>query len=374
MARQPVVLEGLFRAAPVQQGPANLLIFSLLVPFIHRDGAMGQQARDALLLVMAASTSLQGVLATGLSALYSSLPRKMEVHGDDWHALRREDWTGVSSLVLFMSSLEFCNAVVQVAHPLVRRQLLDYLHNGFLVPVVGPALHKSSVDEMTASTAYLDLFLRSITEKPLLKTFLRFILMHRHDNNTILDTLLTRISSNSRLCMVSLSLFRTLLSLNCEDLMLQLVLRYLLPCTHVMLSQRRAVREADVYGKCADKFLSLIPECCRLGTAPAGEREDEAALDGPPPPPPRLAPPPAAPRNRALCRDWPPSRTCARASWAAWRARVGLLVWRRMRSPRDGLRLFTGQKNKNNTLLAGMFTERLLGLGLARGALPFPYH
>lgn len=82
------------------------------------------------------------VLATGLSALYSSLPRKIEVRGDDWHALRHEDWIGVSSLVLFMNSLEFCNAVVQVAHPLVQSQLLDYLHNGFLVPVVGPALHK----------------------------------------------------------------------------------------------------------------------------------------------------------------------------------------------------------------------------------------
>lgn len=82
------------------------------------------------------------MLATGLSALYSSLPRKIEVRGDDWHALRREDWIGVSSLVLFMNSLEFCNAVVQVAHPLVRSQLLDYLHNGFLVPVMGPALHK----------------------------------------------------------------------------------------------------------------------------------------------------------------------------------------------------------------------------------------
>lgn len=64
------------------------------------------------------------------------------MRGDDWHALRREDWMGVSSLVLFMNSLEFCNAVVQVTHPLVRSQLLDYLHNGFLVPVMGPALHK----------------------------------------------------------------------------------------------------------------------------------------------------------------------------------------------------------------------------------------
>lgn len=61
MARQPVVLEMLFRAAPAQQGSTNLLIFSLLVPFIHRDGAIGQQARDALLLVMAASASHEAV-------------------------------------------------------------------------------------------------------------------------------------------------------------------------------------------------------------------------------------------------------------------------------------------------------------------------
>ncbi|KTF90545.1 hypothetical protein cypCar_00036617 [Cyprinus carpio] len=293
MAKETAVLELIFRCGPVQQGPTNLLIFSLLVPFIHRDGSLGQQARDALLLVMATSASSHAVarhiaensyfcpvLATGLSGLYSSLPRKIEVRGDDWHTLRREDWMGVSSLVLFMNSLEFCNAVVQVAHPLVRCQLLDYLHNGFLVPVMGPALHKSSVDEMIASTAYLDLFLRSITETSLLKTFLRFILLHRHDNDTILDTLLTRISSNSRLCMVSLSLFKTLLSLNCEDLMLQLVLRYLLPCTHVMLSQRRAVRETDLYGKSADKFLSLIPECCRITAAPSSERDDEPAFWG----------------------------------------------------------------------------------------------
>ncbi|KAJ8389697.1 hypothetical protein AAFF_G00114030 [Aldrovandia affinis] len=297
VARQPGALELLLRATPGPcpgaPGPTGLLVLSLLVPFVHRDGATGQQARDALLLVMATSAGNHGVarhiaensyfcpvLATGLSALYSSLPRKIEARGDDWHALQREDWVGVPSLVLFMNSLEFCNAVIQVAHPLLRSQLVDYVHNGFLVPVMGPALHKSSAEEMIASTAYLDLFLRSVTETALLKTFLRFVLLHRHDNDTILDTLLTRISSNSRLCMVSLSLFRTLLSLNCEDLMLQLILRYLLPCTHVMLSQRRAVRETDIYGKSADKFLSLIPECCRLDTAPSGDQEDDPASGG----------------------------------------------------------------------------------------------
>ncbi|CAM5073789.1 unnamed protein product [Eretmochelys imbricata] len=213
----------------------------------------------------------------GLSALYSSLPRKIEVRADDWHSLRREDWMGVPALVLFMNSLEFCNAVLQVAHPLVQKQLVNYVHNGFLVPVLGPALHKTAVEELMASTAYLELFLRSVSDPALLQTFLRFVLLHRHDHSTILDTLVARIAANSRLCMVSLSLFRTLLNLNCEDVMLQLVLRYLIPCSHVMLSQKRAVKDLDIYGKSADKFLSLIPRCCRAESLPAPDREEEHA-------------------------------------------------------------------------------------------------
>lgn len=61
MAKQTAVLELLFKCEAVQQGPTNLLIFSLLVPFIHRDGTLGQQARDALLLVMATSASNHAV-------------------------------------------------------------------------------------------------------------------------------------------------------------------------------------------------------------------------------------------------------------------------------------------------------------------------
>nr|XP_012422437.1 PREDICTED: FTS and Hook-interacting protein isoform X3 [Odobenus rosmarus divergens] len=241
LAREPSLLEFFLQPPPEPGAAPRLLLFSRLVPFVHREGALGQQARDALLLLMALSAGSPTVgryiadhsyfcpvLATGLSALYSSLPRKIEV-----------------------------------AHPLVQKQLVDYIHNGFLVPVMGPALHKTSVEEMIASTAYLELFLRSISEPALLRTFLRFLLLHRHDTHTILDTLVARIGSNSRLCMVSLSLFRTLLNLSCEDVLLQLVLRYLVPCNHVMLSQKPAVRDVDLYGRAADKFLSLIPRCCR---------------------------------------------------------------------------------------------------------------
>ncbi|XP_075402278.1 FHF complex subunit HOOK-interacting protein 1B isoform X2 [Tenrec ecaudatus] len=260
VAREPSLLEFFLQSPPEPGAAPRLLLFSRLVPFVHREGTLGQQARDALLLLMALSAGSPTVgsyiadhsyfcpvLATGLSALYSSLPRKIEVPGDDWHCLRREDWLGVPALALFMSSLEFCNAVIQ-----------------------------TSVEEMIASTAYLELFLRSISEPALLRTFLRFLLLHRHDTHTILDTLVARIGSNSRLCMVSLSLFRTLLNLSCEDVLLQLVLRYLVPCNHVMLSQKPAVRDVDLYGRAADKFLSLIPRCCRH-CAPSPPRPEHAS-------------------------------------------------------------------------------------------------
>lgn len=45
------------------------------------------------------------------------------------------------------------------------------------------------------TTAYLDLFLRSVSEPALLQTFLSFILLHRYENVYILDTLVSRINT-----------------------------------------------------------------------------------------------------------------------------------------------------------------------------------
>ncbi|XP_009586268.1 PREDICTED: protein FAM160A1, partial [Fulmarus glacialis] len=122
-----------------------------------------------------------------------------------------------------------------------------------------------TVEEVMTTTAYLDLFLRSVSEPALLKIFLRFILLHRHENVHILDTLTSRINTPFRLCVVSLALFRTLIGLHCEDVMLQLVLRYLIPCNHMMLSQRWAVKERDCYSVSAAKLLALTPVCCSTG-------------------------------------------------------------------------------------------------------------
>lgn len=42
-----------------------------------------------------------------------------------------------------------------------------------------------------------------------------------------------------------------------------LIGRYLIPCTHVMVSQRRNVSDLDLHCKSAERFLSLRPNCCR---------------------------------------------------------------------------------------------------------------
>lgn len=38
--------------------------------------------------------------------------------------------------------------------------------------------------------------------------------------------------------------------------------RYLIPCTHILSSQKRTIKELDIYSKSASKFLSLIPISC----------------------------------------------------------------------------------------------------------------
>uniref|UniRef100_L7M6Z9 FHF complex subunit HOOK-interacting protein C-terminal domain-containing protein n=1 Tax=Rhipicephalus pulchellus TaxID=72859 RepID=L7M6Z9_RHIPC len=284
LSQHPDLLEVFFSASS-NQGPARFLIFSLLIPFVHREGAIGQQARDALLLCMALSQKNESiglyiaensnfcpVLATGLSGLYSVLPRKLTIVADDWYRLTHEDIQEFPELTMFLNSLEFCNAVIQVSHTMVQEQLLEYIYQGFLIPVMGPALHQNTMEEIVTATAYLDLFLRTVTEPQLLLVFFKFLITESYENHKILNTLINRIGGQSRLCLVTMALFRTLLDFNCEDIMLELVLKYLVPCSHVMVSQRSRVCDIDLYSCAAEKFLSLIPACC------SGVSAEEAQL------------------------------------------------------------------------------------------------
>ncbi|XP_065077982.1 FHIP family protein AAEL005291 isoform X2 [Ochlerotatus camptorhynchus] len=276
---QNVHLLDLFFFSTAQQngsgGHANFIIFSLLIPYVHREGSLGHQARDALLLCMALSqknsnvgtyiatySSICPVLVTGLGGLYSRLPNQIDIKTIDWYRITTDDVTELQELTLFMNSLEFCNAVVQVAHSMIRQQLLDFLYQGFLVPVLGPAVLQTNVESQVSAMAYLDLIVRSVTEPGLIQIIVKFLLDEdKFDGQRILDVLVERLNSNdSRLCMISLSLFDTLLSLNCEDIMLELIMKYLLTCQHVPISHRFKVNRVDPYSNAVEYFLNTSPD------------------------------------------------------------------------------------------------------------------
>lgn len=55
LARDDTALQLFLFHSGQDQGAANFLLFSLLLPFVHRDGPVGGQARDALILIVALS-------------------------------------------------------------------------------------------------------------------------------------------------------------------------------------------------------------------------------------------------------------------------------------------------------------------------------
>lgn len=110
--------------------------------------------------------------------------------------------------------------------------------------------------------SYLDLILRSITEPGLLRAFVRFLLdTEKFDGERILDALVERLNSpDANLCMVTMALFDTLLGLHCEDLMLELLLKFMLPGKHVPISHRHKINKIDPYLNSSEFFLELSPD------------------------------------------------------------------------------------------------------------------
>ncbi|XP_062513960.1 FHF complex subunit HOOK-interacting protein 1A-like isoform X2 [Corticium candelabrum] len=239
-------------------GHSKFTLFSFLLPYIHDEDPLGTSARDGIMILLGISTShprllryvtensnFCTVLVGGMAGLYSALPTGLpQVIGDDWHHLDRNLWTQIPQVVNFVNSLSFVNSVVQVSIPGVTQTVLSLMHDLFLVQVMAPAFHQPNTYGRISVTAYFSLFIEQITEPLLLREFVQFI------------------TNNKQLCAVSLSLFQTLIDLHCEEVMLQLVFNYLLPCDHIVPSERHCVGEVDTSKKAAEKFLSLIPDCC----------------------------------------------------------------------------------------------------------------
>uniref|UniRef100_A0A3B5AED2 Protein FAM160A1-like n=1 Tax=Stegastes partitus TaxID=144197 RepID=A0A3B5AED2_9TELE len=288
LVKDPSVLELFFHTSE-DQGAANFLLFSLLIPFTHRQGSVGQQARDSLLLIMSLSASEPRV-AQHIAQNTYFCPVKTRCDRYESFPAQRSG-SSHSGQVQVIQTGWFWSCVCTLTSC-----FLSY-HLWWVCQL--------TVEEVMTTTAYLDLFLRSVSEPALLQTFLSFILLHRHDNVHILDTLVSRVNTPFQLGTVSLALFRTLIGLFCEDVMLQLVFRYLLPCSHLSRRQRCSLQQTDCYSCSASSLLLLLPSWCplhlRSGSqsehihwprAP-GECSDSIATDrftvspAPPPLPPR---------------------------------------------------------------------------------------
>ncbi|MFH4981372.1 hypothetical protein AB6A40_008081 [Gnathostoma spinigerum] len=256
----------------------QFLVFSLLIPYLYDPSDVGQLARDAVLLILSVSRKLNyvaayismksnfcPVVATGLSGCFSQLPRNVGAIlyvGEDWHKITSGDIEEYPSLSNFHMSLLFCNAVIQVAHEHVVSQVITYIYNGFLLPVVLPSLLQSGQEELISSTAYYHLCFEVATEKSLLHALIKLLLVEQSGTNRkIIEVIIDRISPGNKLSQVSLSLLHTLISLRCEDIMFDLVFKYLLPCTYIHSSQFPRLRERKYVLNAAKSLLSLIPEC-----------------------------------------------------------------------------------------------------------------
>uniref|UniRef100_A0A183V0S7 DUF5917 domain-containing protein n=2 Tax=Toxocara canis TaxID=6265 RepID=A0A183V0S7_TOXCA len=131
-----------------------------------------------------------------------------------------------------------------------------------LLPVVLPSLLQSGQEELISSTAYYHLCVDTVTEPPLIHALVKLLLVEECERNKkIIDVIVERIAFGNRLSQVSLSLLRTLIDLRCEDVMLDLVFKYLLPCTFIQPNQTPVSRIQKYALESANTLLSCIPEC-----------------------------------------------------------------------------------------------------------------
>ena len=113
---------------------------------------------------------------------------------------------------------------------------------------------------MIATTAYLDLFLRRITEPSLLFVFLKLICVQRFDDQPILLNLISRISGTSRLSLVTLVLFETMINIACEDVIYELIFKYLMTGSHMAedrVKQAARIDDVGMFDETSEKLLAL---------------------------------------------------------------------------------------------------------------------
>ncbi|KAI7848251.1 Retinoic acid induced 16-like protein-domain-containing protein [Circinella umbellata] len=180
----------------------EFLLFTYLLRFVHREGRSGDYARTGLLFVMEMaaadhlgdfilSSDFATIMAAGLGALYSQLPRKLVIKDDSLlnksvstyllgqdfvrHLYNQNvDESSSSSfryqLDAFLKLLEFCQDVLaRCPRTDICKALLQYIRGIFLENILYPSiLECSDVDgSSVAVISYIDLILQTVEHNTL---------------------------------------------------------------------------------------------------------------------------------------------------------------------------------------------------------------
>ena len=124
IVREPSYLDLFYDVATIAEQP-KFPMMTLLICNLHKYGAQGQTSRDNLKLLMALAKEQQllaqfialhsdlcPIVATGLSAVFSDLPRPLPLQVEQAGMLSAMDVESLKEVENFVTSLEFCDSVI----------------------------------------------------------------------------------------------------------------------------------------------------------------------------------------------------------------------------------------------------------------------
>ncbi|CAG8453592.1 8948_t:CDS:2 [Cetraspora pellucida] len=192
----------------------KFLLFSYLLHFLHREGKSGELARCGLLFIIELKDEQLGefilesdfatIMAAGLGALYSQLPRKLMVKsssggltnatllgfgGDNTSAeLERLASNGIevsssrlfkNQLDSFLKLLEFCQDVLNICPNVdITLALLQNVKNIFLENILYPSILECSDTDGSAVAviSYIDIIMQTLEQEELVDVVVGFLM------------------------------------------------------------------------------------------------------------------------------------------------------------------------------------------------------
>jgi hypothetical protein len=191
----------------------EFLLFSYLLQFLHREGKSGEYARYGLLFIIELAEGQLGdfildsdfatIMAAGLGALYSQLPRKLMVKsssggltnatllgfGDNTSAeLERLRSGGIevssspvfkSQLDSFLKLLEFCQDVLNICPNVdISVALLKNVKTNFLENILYPSILECSDTDGSAVAviSYIDIIMQTLNQEELVSVVVGFLM------------------------------------------------------------------------------------------------------------------------------------------------------------------------------------------------------